>query len=71
MERETYLLSKAGPWRLGGQTPDLGEKIERIELRTDGHGVSGFYDVIYLYVEGREEERAAMPAHMVDCWEYL
>ena len=70
MERETHLLNKAGPWRLGDLTPEFGETIDRIELRAGGHGVSGCYDVIYLYVEGRVEARAAMPAHMVNCWEY-
>ncbi len=68
METETWLLLRAGPYTVGQEID--GETIERIELRTDGHGPTGFYDVIYLYIEGREQERAAMPAHQCDYWAY-
>ncbi len=61
-------LTKAGAYYIGLVTDD--GPIERIELRTDGHGLSGYYDVIYLYVEGRDREWRAMPAHLTDFWEY-
>jgi len=68
---ETHLLNSAGPYHLGFVTPQLGETVERIELRPDGRGISGYYDMIYIYVEGRDEARCAMPAHATDHWEYV
>ncbi len=68
-------LKKAGPWSIGDSISH-GVCITRIELRTDGHGLSGLYDMIYLYatgsgiVVGEGSPWAAMPAHNTDFWEY-
>ena len=68
MAANDALLEKVGPWHVGQETPD-GEEITRIELRTDGHGLSGLYDMIYIYTDP-ERPWAAMPAHNTDFWEY-
>ena len=69
-EKNNTLLWAAGPWRVDQENHD-GETISRIELRTDGHGVSGFYDMIYIYTEGDDRPWLAFPAHQCDAWEYL
>lgn len=63
------LLSAAGQYRVGDD-PGCGE-VTRIELRTDGHGLSGHYDMIYIYTAHIERPWVAMPAHNVASWEYL
>ncbi len=70
MPANDCLLHRVGPWTVGQKTAD-GGTVERIELRTDGHGISGHYDVIYIYTAGDETPWMAIPAHQCDSWEYM
>jgi len=45
--------------------------VTRIELRTDGQGISGEYDMIYIYADNPDNPWQAMPAHNCKCWAYL
>ena len=42
--------------------------VTRIVMRADGHGLTGYYDVIYVYAG--DALVAAMPAHNCIRWEY-
>lgn len=42
--------------------------IDRIVMRNDGCGLTGYYDVIYVYAGG--EIVCAMPAHNCIKWNY-
>ena len=64
------LLETAGPYRVDQEVED-GSVIDRIELRTDGNGAVGLYDIIYIYTPSSDDPYAAMPAHKVDFWRYL
>ena len=68
MSANAALLTKAAGYYTGMETDD--GTVERIELRTDGHGLNGYYDVIYIYVEDRAGPWQALPAHNCDFWEY-
>ena len=44
-----------------------GKDVKKIEMRTDGNGISGYYDMIYVYLE---DGIAAFPAHNVEGWTF-
>ncbi len=69
-EKKHELLRRAGPWAVEQKTWE-GDVIERIELRTDGAGATGHYDMIYIYTQGDDRPWMAFPAHQTDSWTYL
>ena len=54
-------LKSAGSWRVGSTA-------QRIVMRRDGAGPSGWYDVIHVYDYNGKEIRT-LPAHQATDWE--
>ena len=69
MELKITNLTMAGPYRVGNEIQGTGQSCSRIEMRNNGYGPMGFYDVIYIYGYGEKPLRA-MPAHNTDIWEF-
>ena len=64
IEIVTTLHPHIAPYRVGV------DGVSRIEMRADGHGLTGFYDVIHVYATDPDHPWVSLPAHNCLSWQY-